>query len=394
MRKNTIVLEVLIVFSILGCTKSVRIQDIQGEWAADSGFFYMIIKGDSIAFSGKPYPIIQPPGGKIGYYSSIGLYSPPKIFSKFTIGDANSIIVENGISSRDTLGWLSEYQNQLYARGSTLSTPVRLRHMLIDTSIHLRRIQFSASSNFWGFPGYDMEIHPGEIVVAAPRENEFDANPDVTPRNTFIASLSAGEFTDLERIVQKGLLRDSKAIFEKRAWWIADISYYSLGIFYNDTVLYVKVDMANCPPELTPLFQFQYLFNPVKILPVIPHDTSFAFETRLQLCKTLNDSLSYLNTINSALYRPAQFPGGEAQLQRYVRRALGVDIKQSGTFCFDILIGLTGHIEQVTDAYDPGHAKLFSKFEKILKASPPWIPALDNGRPVKVKKYFCFYNSH
>lgn len=82
----------------------------------------------------------------------------------------------------------------------------------------------------------------------------------------------------------------------------------------------------------------------------------------------------------------AEFPGGEHAWHTYIKRELlyprqAQNLDISGTVVVSFIVNPEGALEEVQSL--TGHPILRQEAERVIKQSPRWIPAKQNGRAVK-----------
>jgi hypothetical protein len=380
--------------AFLGCSRVPATPDLQGKWIADNASLYLDIHGDSLSYVGNAIPFSNEHRHQdsILTYQDLGpgpaSFKPPSPFRHFTIGPHGELAVYAENKMLDTLGILTLSHNSISIRETSDREAVRLLPMISDATIHLKKIQFSATSCLGPCPVYDLELAPASIIVVEPRGQWITGFP--IRRETFQTAIPPATFFACEAIIRRARIREAKTRFEKGVVLENDIPAYGLAIYYNDTVATILGDAFHFPPELAPLIP--YLKDPRDRYTLVTKDTSILFLSRLRVLTNMNDSLTYLEGVDRNRYRAARFRGGDDGFQRYVRQALGPYAKRHGTYCFNVVIGEDGFVKQVIEDRNASLGDLLPIFQKILQRSPRWQAPLYEGHPTRVREYVCFYN--
>jgi hypothetical protein len=400
------VLLLFIAIIISGCQHRLSMSEVQGEWAADSAFAYLNIRGDSVTVRGRLQSVVlhRTLGPVLGY-----------------VNEDNELVIQPSANRRDTLCTLVRKGDELWMvmnfhnaphrvdRGGTDSIPVytlgdfssplyRLRRMVPDSSITITKVQFSASACLGDCPVFDAEFRSGEVFVCEPRGAWSSGYP--IGREHFRSTFPPSEFAAMTVALKRGLLRDSKTHFERNVMLEWDTPAYGLAVFYNDTVVVVRYDHANLPPELTPFLPFvEPLLTSGHVFAGLAHmDTSILFRSRLCLMTDYDDSLVYLEGVNKRLYRGATYPGGDDSFGTYMREKLGSLASVHGTFSFYVTIGASGYVEDVRPAHWRAMSSNASPYPdpkpylEAIRSSPRWHIPLYEGKPTRVTRFVCFYN--
>jgi protein TonB len=103
------------------------------------------------------------------------------------------------------------------------------------------------------------------------------------------------------------------------------------------------------------------------------------------------DSLKYKNN-KGLLYSPietdAEFPGGARKWAEYLKKNINPEIPilnkaPKGVYAVDVMfrIGKDGSITSITPTTQHGYG-MEEEFVRVIKESPVWKPAMQNGKPV------------
>jgi hypothetical protein len=270
--------------------------------------------------------------------------------------------------------------------------------MTEDTSIHVTKLQFSATACLGSCPVFDIEFRRGSVAMVKPRGSWMTGYP--IERQTFTGSMPTGEFDSIVSLLRRASLRESKSWVEGRVELEGDSPNYGLAVFFNDTAVVLRTNGYSLPPEFTPLIPVldRFLKSGGKYPSLVSADTSILFQSRLCLMSNLDDSLRYLEGVNNMIYRAATFVGGDEKFQTYMRRALGPLTRNKGTFSFEVTIGPLGLVEDVRPAYwgvglgIGAQSPVPHSYLEAIRKSPRWQIPLYAGKPIRVTRFICFYN--
>jgi hypothetical protein len=379
---------------VIGCGRKIEPVDIQGEWRAENAFFYLNVKGDSLSYWGTCGPIYRPmrdAHGIIKYNDLIGAWgsfrSPIGTFP-FRIGRCGDLIVQTTNTSRDTLGRLALCEDSL-SIGSSERFKLRLYPMERDTSIHLQKIQFSASGCLGPCESYDLELREGHLLFVGSADSiETGVRKN---RHAYAAIFDSSSFAECRSTIQKANLRGPHQQFERWVELGGDVQIFGMTVFYNDSTSTFLGDGTHFPPALAPVIKF--VKDPKTRYRLVPIDTTIVFHSRLRFFTSLNDSLMYLEDIDNKHYRAARFPGGEDSLQSYLHRRLNeLASDWHGTYCVDVVIGRDGRVQEVRRPDFQQPPEFFPLLARLLMESPKWQVPVYDGRPISVTEFICFYN--
>jgi protein TonB len=106
-------------------------------------------------------------------------------------------------------------------------------------------------------------------------------------------------------------------------------------------------------------------------------------------CQQGKDTIDYSKELKHVQVQPA-FPGGTSTLELYLNRnglKRGVDSNDNKTAIVSFLVDNQGTVSEVTVTNkNKIDAKLAKKAEKVIKNSPRWQPAIQNGRNAIYRK--------
>ncbi len=269
---------------LAACSKPPQTDHFSGQWAAVNTPFYLDIHRDSLSFIGhvpptdwsdyRANPSPQDPHGWTGPF-----FQPPSASFGFTIGNSGELVLHLYHNLLDTLGVAAQDQDTLLLQQRNEPHEIRLIHLHADSSIHLRKIQFSASGIPGDWPEYDLELRDGSMIVAVPGA-VHEGQPQ-GPISYYSAPFSQEAFRRCEEIIQDANLMFPRSRFERFMQAGSGSPEYSLNVDFNDSSYTVLADDHQFPSELLPLIP--YLTSPLGRSPLTRKDTTIEFQSRLRL---------------------------------------------------------------------------------------------------------------
>lgn len=93
-------------------------------------------------------------------------------------------------------------------------------------------------------------------------------------------------------------------------------------------------------------------------------------------------------------HKEAEFPGGSAEMMKYIRENLEYakiefETVPDGRIFIEFIVNLDGSIEQVK-ARKEGLKELDEEYIRVIKSMPNWIPAEVNGEKVRSRMLLPF----
>jgi len=270
----------LLALGLAACSKPPQTDYFSGQWAAVNTPLYLDIRRDSLSFIGhvpptdwsdyRANPSPQDPHGWKGPF-----FQPPSAPFGFTIGKSGELVLHLYHNLLDTLGRATQDQDTLFLQRRNEPHEIRLIHLHADTTIHLRKIQFSASGNPGDSPEYDLELRAGSMIVAV-----HEGRPE-GPIAYYSASFSQEAFRRCEEITREANRMFPRSRFERFMQAGSGSPEYGLTVDFNDSSYTVLADDHQFPSELLPLIP--YLTSPLGRSPITRKDTTMEFRSRLRL---------------------------------------------------------------------------------------------------------------
>ena len=146
------------------------------------------------------------------------------------------------------------------------------------------------------------------------------------------------------------------------------------------------------------------VFNAVKKSPPLrfTEKNGDVTEYNMQQAVTFNSCISRVgdSSRKSSIYigtqEQAKFPGGPEAWQRFLQQHLNLYVPknhgaQAGEYLViaSFLVGRDGTVTEVKAETDPGYGAA-EEVIRVLKKSPKWIPAMQDGKPVKYRQKQAF----
>jgi hypothetical protein len=394
---------ILILATLISCSKKVSKQSLQGEWLAENVSFYMSIQNDKISYFRSNW------SSNTFCDQHIGM---PTGSVTFNILNDCTLIAYGW--PHDTLGKIYFDKNNLclnyfvryegfgnskpFGRKITLPLEKKLTHLQklnADSSIKVERIQFSSfwleGRLDWYDPQFermmwynDIELRPESVIISD--DGKFYPY-------SHEATFSKDAFKSCERIIQqafsnktisdtayvviskqiKGTRRDSVLSTDNR------IVSSVLTLFINGKRLSLMCPFGELPPELTPLTRY-FMWEGINFKK-IHRIKKYAVYSRLPLQKTFYDSIRYLALFDSINYRPANPKVGLRKFYNDVAKIFIGTLKYH--YPIDIYVDEKGLITKIRaeNKDSESSSKLF-KILKILKPTYKWDYAIYKGKAI------------
>ncbi len=291
MRKFTFIACSFLTLGLGACSKPPQTDYFSGQWAAVNTPLYLNIHGDSLSFIGhvpptdwsdyRANPSPQDPHSWTGPF-----FQPPSASFGFTLGKSGELVLHLYHNLLDTLGVATRDQDTLFLRRRNEPHEIRLIHLHADTSIHLRKIQFSVSDSPGDTPDYDLELREGSMIVAIHSTVRNGQTPG--PAAFYAGTFAREAFQRCEKIIRETDAGLPKSRFERFIQADPGSPVYALTVDYNDSSYTVLADAHQFPSELLPLIP--YLSSPEGRLTLTPMDTTVEFRSRIRLHPRSGDS--------------------------------------------------------------------------------------------------------
>jgi hypothetical protein len=413
---------------LMCCSREVRIQDLQGEWAATDAFFYMRISNDSIDYGGNPYSV----------YGLLSRKRPNAAYSEklpFGLMLRNRPKFGNGELARFALeadGWANVHANpprrigRFYFQGDSLYLytgdqieSTALRRLRENTSFHLERISYSKSPRYATSESElaqplitDIELQEDSAFFLRSEWTRVHGHevPLLTTDHYYAMRLRSEIWRQCETIVRHALVgsidRDSvRPCLERpprtederfRVNRFDELEKGALVLYVNGTKQCYLTNCLGFPPSLARLERIldmsydRWGFGEVRDARRFGSSKKRVFESRLLSLGMLNDSLAYLELIDSSRFRPARPRGGHASVEAYLRESfhspkLSMDWDGPMGYPLELVVDEKGVIIDVVknNRFDE-LAYRFPKAKRILLGLPRWENALNGGKPTAV----------
>ena len=362
--------------------------DVQGLWMGVGANFFMKVDGNSVVWAGIPTPwIINVDGQFRPRFPPPSAAYPPSEADSAWISSSGALVMVPPSNELDTVGYLGYERDVLTIRDTRGSSPLPLRKVRRDTSLHLQKIQITYRAERI----YDLQLSADEMFLSSQ-----------SPDSQFLgrSSPSAEMFAKCELTVQEADFRGTKGGLDTLRPYI-DSPHICLAVTCNDTTRILFFHPGEMPAELSPMVP---LLLGAMHSTFVPTDTSFVFLSRLRSCCTNLDSLEYMESISPSLFRRPRFPGGIARLEAQVRASLLGRIERRGQYCVDMVVDERGSIAEIGDidllitddhfmpikylqTAELGHERKL--FRAVLVSSYRFVPALWNGAPTKSSLTMC-----
>ncbi|MDR3628014.1 MAG: hypothetical protein P4L45_14320 [Ignavibacteriaceae bacterium] len=378
---NYLIILSLLILSLLtnSCKHKITIDELNGEWVADSVSYYLSFRNDSLCAANTSLTL-HGTDKKSLHYSQSYLKPQLKYFPYKLRNDSLYILQDNKINN---LGAISFRDNKLSLIIYNGIEPITFSKLNYNPAIKIDKIQLSKTWPDCSKLLFDIEITDTMLI--------YHANNYLNGYGFYYIRITGEQYNSVLHTIKSIRFNETMDRYRISSKLTSDAAEYGLFLTVNGQNKKYLFCEYNVPPEFIPVLNG--ITSIVDSNQLNKLALNYWFESRLILTNSLEDTLKHLNKFDPVNFRVAQYAGGFASLRKDLTLFLSALPDSLFPYCFYLDITREGTVS-IADIRDIKSKKTINKLNAALKSTKRWKPAIYKGKAISSRKWILFYDKN